>query len=237
MIGPRIGPRIGETVTIDVSFIGASNPTFAIPDDSVELTFATPDGTRTGDVMIIFVATDAGAPATPESLPTGWTQIALLHADSEIVLFVFRRIANGEDPSTHVIQMSGGAVSVGSAMVVYRGLNTLSDLIDSGITDCDPSGLPTNNFPCPSLTIEALTNLYLGCVWTIDGNPAIANPPETTEILEFSQISNSFDPVDRSFEIFEFIPGEIGATGNKRSTTDSPHVGIASSILLKALHE
>lgn len=245
-IGPQIGPRIGAQIgarigmappaaVAEITFVGASDATFTIPDDGVEFSVSTPIGVATGDTMLIFVATIDGA-STPTSLPSGWAQIAELHSDNETVLFVFRRRATGSEPATHTILPApgNGITRVGAALVAYRGLDTAAALVASAITDCDANGLPTTNFPCPGVMLTGVSDLFVGIVWVSDAAPAVTAASGGTERIDVSQISNVSDPVPRRIEVFDLRPGVVGSVGAKTATITAPHVGIAATLLLKA---
>lgn len=212
-------------------FVGSSNATFAIPDDpgdTSDPTLTTPSGVASGDTMLILIATDNTG--LPESPPDGWYQAAELHSDNEIVLVVLRRTADGSESATYEVVMSGGNVTFGAMMLVYRNLDPIADLVDSAIVDVTS----TRSFPCPTLDLDATTDLYVGVAWGQTGAASFAPPFASAERFDFAQASNPLDPVNtRQFTAFDMQPGAVGATGAKTAIAASALTGIAASLAFK----
>jgi hypothetical protein len=203
------------------AFIAAAAATYAAGPKT--FTFLTPSSVKERDSMLAFVATDSAA-STIASLPAGWELLATYTLAARR-LFVLRRFAAEEEPASHVFTMSS-AVDQGALLLVYRGLDLNAALIEGSATQIATS----TNFVCPSRTLVAYSDLYLGIVFVSSSNVAVTHPAGTTERIDAGDAG-----IATEMEAFELLPEVTGATGTKAATTGANQSGLAASVLFATL--
>jgi hypothetical protein len=191
------------------TFVGASTATFV----STTGTVTTPSGVAAGDTMLIAVA---GAIVT--TVPDGWYSVLTLTSTNAVPCTILRRTADGAESSTYDV-VAGGTCSM--ALFVYRNLDTIADIVDSSIADVTAS----RSFACPALTLDAVTDVYVGIVASTDGDTTFSPPFATTERIDVTQGA-------RRIATFDVQPGALGDTGAKTALAATVHTGIAASIAL-----
>lgn len=196
------------------TLVGSSAATF----DDVTATVSTPDGVVAGDTMLIFVVG-----GTVDVLPDGWHDVLDLTSANVITMEVLRRTADGTESTTYDVVVDGSCAVV---MLVYRNIDPTADIVDSAIVDVSGS----RTFPCPTLTLESTTDLYIGITTTTDGDSAtFANPFATIERIDATITAGS----DHGISVFDLQPGAIGSTGTNTSIASTARDGVAASIAMK----
>jgi hypothetical protein len=203
------------------AFIAAAEATYAA--GPLTFTILTPPATKVGDSMIALIGTDS-ATSTIASSPAGWTTLAT-YTTAARRFFVLRKPATDEEPASHVFTMSS-AVDQQAVMLVYRGLDTNFGVIEGSATQITTS----TSFICPSRTLVAYSDLYLGIAFVSSAAVAVTNPGGTTERHDATD-----GAIATSLEVFELLPEATGATGTKTATTAATQSGLAVSILLSVL--
>lgn len=232
MIGPRIGarvrarigPNVDETAN-SVVFVGAVAATFTIPLISALGNLITPSGIAVGDTILIAAATLTidWLPAAP---PTGFTLLVALQSTATARCAVYRRIATGSELTSYDIQFQNGALVTTALMLVYRGLDGAAALVGSAIVDV----VANTVYPCPSQTLVATTDLYVGLCSTFADPTTYTPPVGATERLDAAFVVDEAQAVCA----FDVQPGAIGATGTLTATASNSTSGIAVSLALKA---
>lgn len=232
MIGPRIGARvrtrIGFTIGAvpgEVQFVAAVAATFTIPVDSALGTITTPSGIAVGDTMLIIASTSA-VNGLPASAPTGFTQLVALQSAATARCAIYRRVATGSELASYDLAFQNSALLTTALMLVYRGLDGAAALVGSAIADVTA----TTVYSCPSQTLAATTDLYIGLCSTF-ADPNTYTPPIGT----VERIDTTFN-VDEVQAVcaFDVQPGATGATGTRTVTASNSTSGIAVSLALKA---
>ncbi len=188
-------------------FVGSSEAAFA----SLTATVTTPSGVLAGDTMLIVVVG-----GTVTSVPAGWHSVLTLTSTALVKCTVLRRTADGAEDTTYAVVTS---VACGVTMLAYRNLDPTADIVDSAITDVTASV----TYPCQSLTLEAVSDLYLGITSTTNGVASFAPP--------FASVERVDD--DTKIAAFDLQPGAIGATGAKTALASAARTGAAVALALK----
>lgn len=229
-IGSRVRTRIGHNIEpvqppVGVQFVAAAAATFTIPLITALGNIVTPDGITVGDTMLIAASTLTvnGLPAAP---PTGFTLLVALQSTATARCAVYRRIATGAELTSYDIPFQNGALVTTALMLVYRLLDGSAALVGSAIVDV----VANTAYPCPSQTLVATTDLYVGLCSTFS-DPATYTPPVgTTERLDAAFVVDEAQAACA----FDFQPGTTGATGTLTATASNSTNGIAVSLAFKA---
>jgi hypothetical protein len=192
-------------------YVGSSTATFVgVPTTG---TVTTPSGVAAGDTMLIIVAG-----ASVITVPDGWYSVLTLTSANAVPCTILRRTADGAEANTYDVIVGG---TCGMAMLVYRNLDTIADIVDSSISDVTTS----RSFACPALTLAATTDLYVGIVASTDSATTFSPPFATMERIDVTQGT-------KRIATFDVQPGSIGDTGAKTALAVTTRTGIAASIAL-----
>lgn len=209
------------------AFIAASGATLSIGGTgATRLTALVPSTMQPGDALLFVIAANdrTTGDVAPTALPDGWNVLDRF-ATATRVVNVLRRIATDTEPPSHTIVMvgtTGAGIAVGGVLLVYRGLDSGAPRVDGGIVDVTAA----TAFPCPSLTLAAYSDLYLG----IAMNTTVATfapPAGATE--RFEALSNV------ELEVFELLREAAGATGTQTATASGTVSGLAAAVAFKTL--
>ncbi len=203
------------------AFIASAGATPAIGGTgATSLTALVPSTVQPGDTLLFVVAANdlTTGDVSPSSLPAGWSVLGRL-ATATRVVNVLRRVATDTEPASHTIVTvgtTGLTIATGGVLLVYRGLDVGAAPVSGGIVDVAAS----IDFACPSLTLAAYSDLYLGIA--MNATVATFTPPAGgTE--RFEALSNV------ALEVFEVLKEAIGATGTQTATISAPSNAPASS--------
>lgn len=183
--------------------------------------FAVPAQTKRGDTFVMIVGCEAALT----------TFLAAANPDVDFVdsadvvngrIHVVRRIAEDTDPPILSIVGDAAPAWALSVLLVYRGLKAQASVSMSGSQIA-----ATTNFACPSRTLAAYSDLYLGVALVTTAATAVVPPAGTTELHE-EQAGG------RTLEVFELLAELAGATGAKTATTGANQSGGAASVALAA---
>ena len=214
------------------TFIVAAAPSFSNDPGSghVVMTFLTPAATKPGDALIILVpaASLALGGIDPAKLGAGWTVIGTTAAASGLALSIVRRVATDTEPPSHAVTVLDTPTTIAGALLVYRGLDNGAALIAVSAVDV---GVNTS-FPCPSRTLVAYSDLYLGIAFTSATGAAVFTAPAgTTERFNLTEVFTS----TVQLQVFELLKESTGATGAQQTTAAASETGLAASLLLATL--
>jgi len=208
-------------------FIAAAGATPSIGGTgATRLTVLLPSTVQPGDTLLFVVAANdlATGDVASSSLPAGWSVLGRL-ATATRVANVLRRIATDTEPPSHTIATvgtTGLTIAAGGVLLVYRGLDAGAARVDGGAVGVAAA----TAFACPSLTLAAYSDLYLGIAMT-PAEATFAPPAGTTERFEAS--------LNVELEVFELLQEATGATGPQTATASSAVSGFAAAIALRTL--
>lgn len=104
-----------------------------------------PTGTVEGDTMISTITMFDG---TALSLPSGWTQIALVdNASNNLRTYMFYKLAGSSEPSTYTYSLDSADLAAGVSISTYRGVDIANPVGNSAVAQ--------------STTAESLANASL----------------------------------------------------------------------------
>jgi len=208
-------------------FIAAAGATLSIDGaGATRLTALVPSTVQPGDSLLFVIAANdlTTGDVAPSALPGGWSTLERL-ATATRVANVLRRVATDTEPASHTIATvgtTGAGIPVGGVLLVYRGLDTGAAQVGGAIVDVTAS----TAFPCPSLTLAAYSDLYLG----IAMNTTVATYVPPAGATERFEAGTSVE-----LEVFELLREATGATGTQTATASAAVSGLAAAIALRAL--
>lgn len=208
-------------------FVGSSTATFDNPEDAVIATVTTPSDVIPGDMLLIAVAAD-GIGSTPPVAPVGFHEVLKIEQGGVREFALFRRIADGTEASIYDVTMADFNFSCCVVLFVYRNIDPNSDVVDSDISEVASS----KSFVCPSLEMDATSDLYVGVTWSANGASSFAQPFGSIERFDQSQSSEELGP-PRQIGVFDLQPGVIGDSGTRTSISANALTGFAVSFALK----
>lgn len=207
------------------SFVGAST---AVTSRAATITLATPAGVQTGDTLLLlaFTANLTNTDVDTSSLPAGWSLLSRI-AISSTVAVLARRIVVAGEPASHVFPLTatGSGQPVVGVIAAYRDLDPDAALVAASASQV----LLGTSFACPSLTVTAHRDLYIGWCPT-NSSTATAIPPAGTS--EHIDQGATQDGVGRAV-MFDFVPTASGATGTKTATMSALVTGMAAAYALR----
>jgi hypothetical protein len=189
---------------------------------AASFTFTTPVRAKAGDLMFAVLAAAPGHAGLAAGVADaqGWTVHASTSALGIASLFLMsREVVEGDGEIT--VTMQAGTLYLG-AIAVYRGI----DLGSAPLAGLNAVSASTS-FECPSHTLTAYSDLYIGAAFVSTAATAVAPPAGTTERHE-EQTGG------RTLELFDYFHEATGATGTKTATTAGAQSGIAASIAFHA---
>lgn len=207
------------------SFVGAST---AVTARSTTITLTTPDGVAPGDTLLLLAASTntAQSDMTTGSLPAGWSLLSRIDTSPGVSVLA-RRVATVGEPASHVFPMTstGSGAPLLGVIVAYRGLDPDAALVAASAV----AAMATTSVVCPSLTLTAHRDLYLG--WCgANNNTASAIPPAgTTERVDQGAAQSGFNRA----VAFDFVPTASGATGTHTVTMSLAVTGVAAAYALR----
>lgn len=191
------------------------------------MTFTVPALAKHGDHLIAVIACSTlvdGLSEEPVNDP--WEDVGGPTISAGGVRFmVVRHVFDVEnDPPTLDMQLNDVPTFALGVLLAYEAL------VDGGIAEgaTATSIVASTNFVCPSVTLGAYSDLYLGLVCVTSAGVAVTPPGGSTERHE--QLSGG-----RTLEVFELLAEAAGATGTKTATTAGAQTGTAGSVALPAV--
>lgn len=186
--------------------------------------FTTPATRKPGDTYVAVVVQDPQPSHVDLTFAgnVGWEELAEIELANATVI-IARRVAAEADPATLDLYLTSVGAFILSALFLYRGLDNAAAAIGASGSNIAAS----TNFACPSRTLAAYSDLYLGIVGVTSAAVAVTQAAGTTERHEALGT--------KTLELFDLFAEASGATGIKTATTAANQSGVAASIALATL--
>ena len=198
------------------AFIGQTTAALAVA--TVQLT--PPAATKPGDTLLAVIACDPANRNFNATANAGWELVTSWNGATARTI-VARWIAAESDPPVLGLVLDGAPVWIQAALIAYRGLDTNAAPVGVGSSDIAAS----TNFVCPSRTLAAYSDLYLGIAVVATTPIAVTPPAGCTERHETVG-------ANATLEVFDFFAEAVGATGTKTATVGANRSGNATSVAL-----
>lgn len=204
----------------------------AVTSRAATITLATPAGVVPGDTLLLlaFSGDISQSDLTTGSLPSGWSLLSRIDINDgtpRVSVLARRAVVPGE-PASHVFPMTatGAGAPVLGVIVAYRHLDNTADLVAASAVTV----VNATSFPCPSLTMPATNDVYLGWAPTNNNTASATCPDGSIERVDQGAAQSGFNRA----VVFDLDLSTGGSTGTQTVTMSTSVTGMAAAYALRA---
>lgn len=206
-------------------YVASANATYDNPSGTMTFPVPSPQNLRAGDFLYLVMALEnAGVAVTSIDgdavVDSGWLETAAAIVGGTRRFFVYCREVTGEEGADIVVVLNTLAVLGAGVILAYR--NTQGVAYEGTVNVVAASV----NFVCPSRTLTAYSDMFLGVTWARLGS--VMTPPAGAN----ERIENT--ATDGTLAVFDVLPEVVGATGTKTAVGGTARNGFAASIAIHA---